>query len=199
MSVSTDTRLFRPEAIAAAKAFIAEIEGAYDQLVVAGSLRRRLARISDVEIVAVPKTEQRAGGLFGDEATASDLLDERLNDLLDNDVVQQRLDVNGHPRWGPLVKYLTYRDVRVDLFCPAAGRFGWILMLRTGPAAFSRQLVVAKDRRTRDGRPGLRPVYIATQDGWLCWRTSGERIPTPTEQHVCDLYGMPYLEPQERT
>jgi DNA polymerase/3'-5' exonuclease PolX len=199
MSVSTDTRLFRPEAIAAAKAFIAELDGTYDQLVVAGSLRRRLARIGDVEIVAVPKTEQRMGGLLGDVPIEHDLLDERMDALLDAGTVQQRLDVNGHPRWGPLVKYLTYRDVRVDLFCPSAERFGWILLLRTGPAAFSRQLVVAKDRRTKDGRPGLRPVYIATQDGWLTWRTSGQRIPTPTEQHVFDLFGLPYLEPQERT
>jgi len=192
-------RLDRADAVAVAKAFVPQIEDCTVQLKVAGSLRRRLAQIGDIEIVAEPKTEPGTSGLFDDMVTTRDLLDERMSELLDSGTVQQRLDVNGHPRWGPLVKYLTYRDVRVDLFCPSAKRFGWILMLRTGPAAFSRQLVVAKDRRTKDGRPGLRPVYIAPQDGWLTWRTSGQRIPTPTEQHVFDLFGLSYLEPWERT
>jgi DNA polymerase/3'-5' exonuclease PolX len=191
-------RLERPEAVAIARALVAQIEDCCAQLKVAGSLRRRLAHVGDIELVAEPKTEPVTSGLFDDIVTTRDLLDERMNELLDSGTVQQRLDINGHPRWGPLVKYLTYRDAKVDLFCPNAERYGWVLLLRTGPAAFSRQLVVAKDRRTKDGRPGLRPVYVAPAAGWLTWRTSAQRIPTPTERHVFELYGLPYLEPWER-
>ena len=50
----------RPEAIAVAKRFVDILDGTYDQLIVAGSLRRRLAMIGDVEIVAVPKVERVA-------------------------------------------------------------------------------------------------------------------------------------------
>ena len=53
-STPADTRIGRPEAVAVARAFVAEIEDCCGELRVAGSLRRRLARISDVEIVAVP-------------------------------------------------------------------------------------------------------------------------------------------------
>jgi DNA polymerase/3'-5' exonuclease PolX len=202
------TRMERPEAIAIAKAFVAQIEDCCAQIKVGGSLRRRLAHIGDIEIVAEPKTAAVSGGLFDDDLTTIDLLHGRLEALLDSGTVQQRLDVNGRPRWGPVVKYLTYRDARVDLFCPDAGRFGWILLLRTGPAPFSRQLVVPRGKipgeartqtKTKDNRRGLMPPHIVPRDGWLTYRMSGERIETPTEQSVFELFGLPYLEPWERT
>ena len=73
------------------------------------------------------------------------------------------------------------------------------MLLRTGPAAFSRQLVVERGRKTKDGRPGLLPPLIVPRDGWLTWRVSGERIETRDERTVFDLFKMAYLEPWERT
>lgn len=189
----------RPEAIAIAKAFVERIEDACERLVVAGSLRRRLARIGDIEIVATPKVERRADGLFADMPTDVDRLDARLLAMLDGDEVSKRPDRNGIPRWGPSLKYLTYRGARVDLFCPEADRFGWVLALRTGPAAFSRQLVVRKDRRTKDGRVGLLPEHVHPADGWLTRGIARERIETPNEADVFDLFGLRHLDPWERT
>lgn len=108
------------------------------------------------------------------------------------------LDTNGAPRWGPTLKYLTYRGARVDLFTPNVERFGWILLLRTGPAAFSRQLVVPRGRRTKDNRPGLLPPQIVPRDGWLTERVSSYRIETPDERSVFELFGLTYQEPWER-
>jgi len=196
---TSDTRMARPEAVEIARAFVAELEGTYLQLVVAGSLRRRLAFVGDVEVVAVPKLEQQSTGLFEEMTTDVDRLDARMLALLDNDEVAKRLDANGTPRWGPTLKYLTYRGARIDLFCPSAERFGWILLLRTGPQEFSRQLVVPKGKRTKDGRPGLLPPHIKPVDGHLTYRTSGERIETKTEQDVFELFKLPYQEPWERT
>jgi DNA polymerase/3'-5' exonuclease PolX len=196
---ATDTRMARPEAIEIAKAFVAELEGTYDQLIVAGSLRRRLAHIGDVEIVAVPKVEQQSAGLFQGMTTDVDLLDARMTALLDNDEVGQRRKSNGSlMSWGPTWKSVTFRDRPIDLFTPSADRFGWILLLRTGPAAFSRQLVVPKGKRTKDNRPGLMPAYVVPSDGRLTYRTSGERIETPDEKSVFELFGLPYREPSER-
>lgn len=201
---AVDTRMARPDAIAIARAFVDLIEDCTDQLIVAGSLRRRLAMIGDIEIVAVPKVERLTGGLFGDDMGPVDLLDGRMTALLDNGEVTKRLDARGSPRWGPTLKYLTYQGARIDLFTPCAERVGWILMLRTGPAQFSRQLVMPKvDHRgkrllTKDRRPGLLPTHIRPHEGWLCYRTSGERIPTPTEQDVFELFDLPYREPWER-
>lgn len=198
-----DTRMARPAAVEVAKAFVELLEGTYDQLIIAGSLRRRLAWIGDVEVVAVPKVETvetTVPDLFGGQVHRGevDLLDATMTMLLDKGRVQKRLDANGSPRWGPTLKYLTFQDTRVDMFTPDAARFGWILLLRTGPAMFSRQLVVPKGKRTKDGRPGLMPAYIVPKDGRLTYRTSGERIETPEERTVFELFGMDFREPWER-
>lgn len=189
--------LHRPEAITAARAFVDHLDGTYDQLIVAGSLRRRLAYVGDVEIVAVPRTEPVTIDLLAEQVVVRDLLDERMADLLEAGAVEKRLDRNGVPRWGPTLKYATFQGIRVDLFCPEAERMGWILLLRTGPAAFSRQLVVERGKKTKDGRPGLRPAHVRCADGWLTW-SSGERISTPTEAEACRVLGIPYAEPWNR-
>lgn len=198
------TRMHRPDAVAIAKRFVWLIEDTTDRLVVAGSLRRRLAMIGHVEIVAVPTVETRTSvtaDLFGETETAVevDTLDLRLGALLKTDVVAKRCDRNGSPRWGPTLKYLTYDGARVDLFTPSAERFGWILMLRTGPYQFSKQLVVPHGKRTNDGRPGLLPPHLISEGGWLRYRTSREQIPTPDERAVFELFKLAYQEPWERT
>lgn len=202
MSGAVDTRMERPRAVEVAKAFVDLIEPYTDQLVVAGSLRRRLARIGDVEIVAVPRLETLPIGspdMFGDQAMGEiDVLDAHMTMLLDRGTVAKRLDANGRPRWGPTLKYLTFDRAPIDLFTPCAERLGWILMLRTGPYKFSKQLVVPKGKRTDDGRPGLLPAYIVPKDGWLTYRTSGERIETPDEAKVFELFGLAYVEPWAR-
>lgn len=204
-----DTRMPRAEAIAIARQFVAEIEPYTTQLIVAGSLRRRLAFVHDIEIVAVPKVERVAHpvtDLFGESVEYSDVdrLAERLNELHALEWVEKRLDANGSPRWGPTLKYLTYQGARVDLFTPCTERLGWILLLRTGPAQFSRQLVLprrddrGRELKTKDTRPGLMPTHIRAEGGWLTWRTSGERIETRTEHDVFELFKLPYREPWER-
>ncbi len=201
---SSGTRMDRVEALRAAKRFIAMIEPYTDQIIIAGSLRRRLPTIGDIEIVAVPKIgvmEIQTLKLFGSEIERRDvdLLDGVMTRILESGAISKRLDMNGAPRWGPALKYLDYEGVRVDLFTCGADRLGWITMLRTGPAEFSRQLVVPRDRLTKDARYGLMPPYIAAKDGWLTYRTSGESIATPTEQSVFDLFGLIYREPWERS
>lgn len=206
---ATATRMARPEAVEIAKAFVAEIEPYTDQLIVAGSLRRRLARIGDIEVVCVPKVEieqVEMVGLFGSEFERRDVdrLDEHMARLLEAGTVEKRLDAAGSPRWGRKLKYLTYRGAPVDLFAPEAGQFGWHLVLRTGPAAFSRQLVVptmddkGRKGRTKDRRPGLMPPNLIAEGGWLRYRLSRERIETPDEQSVFELFGLPWREPWER-
>jgi DNA polymerase/3'-5' exonuclease PolX len=191
--------MLRPTAIAHARAFVDAIEDCTERLIVAGSLRRRLAMIGDIEIVAVPKIERLTDGLFADHHVDADRLDDRMAMLLENGEVSKRLDRNGSPRWGPTLKYLTFQALRVDLFSPTIEQFGWHLVLRTGPAAFSRQLVVERGRRTKDGRPGLLPPHIKPVDGWLTRGIARLRIETPEERDIFELFNIPYLEPQERT
>lgn len=191
------TRMTRPEAIEIAKRFVALIEPYTDQLIVAGSLRRKLAMIGDVEIVAVPKTEierTETVGLFDSEFTTHevDQLDRFITQLVGHNLAQKRLDINGSPRFGPTLKYLTFEGARVDLFTPCAERFGLILAIRTGPWQLSRWLVTQKSKR------GGLPDHLVVRDGWVHYRTSGQRIPTPDEESFFSLLDLPWIPPQDR-
>ena len=193
----TAEKLHRPEAVAIARAFVDALGDTYEHLVVAGSLRRRLAYVKDIEIVVSPKLVAVTSDLLGERHVEHDLLDARMADLLDAGEVEKRLDRNGTPRWGPKLKLCTFRGAPVDLFVCEPGQFGWRLMVWTGPAAFSRQLVLDRGRKTKDGRPGLKPAHIRCADGWLTW-SSGEKIPTPTERAAFAALSLPYVEPWER-
>src|SRR5262245_36533482 len=133
------------------------------------------------------------------------LLDRRLDDLAAEGVITRRARRDGKIVWGPYAKTLVYRGLPIDIFSPERERFGWILLLRTGPQAYSRQLVVERPEpgkraaRTSEGRLGLRPPHVLPREGWLTERTSGRRIETLTERAAFDALELAYLEPWERT
>lgn len=201
------TRMPSSEAGPVAKRFLSLIEGCTEQVYVAGSLRRRLPTVGDVEIVAVPRIEQRSTDMFSEFTTAVDVMHERMLGLLEQGTVIKRPRSDGKTLWGPRAKYLVYDGVPIDLFTPEAERLGIILMIRTGPWGYSRRMVTPTDQTTVVGyRPGGKPIlgkglmpkHMRVAEGWLTYRTSGQKIPTPTEQSVYDLYGLPYAEPWSR-
>jgi DNA polymerase/3'-5' exonuclease PolX len=180
------------------------------QVVIAGSLRRRLPTVGDIEIVAVPMlSEARSVDMFGElvKARTTDHLHDYLESLLTDGIVQKRPRSDGATFWGPKAKYMTFEGIPLDLFTPDADRIGIILAIRTGPAEFSHRLVTPKDQSVVVGRkangheirrPGLMPPMYRVQDGWLTYRVSGERIPTPTEESVFQALGLPWAEPWQR-
>lgn len=208
------------EAAGVAKRFLSLIEDSCDRIVLAGSLRRRLPTVGDVEIVALPKIGARATDMFADVTAPVDLLHERLDQLLAEAIVEKRPRSDGAVFWGPRAKYLTFEGVPFDLFSVVndwrgtkepvraePDRFGIILMIRTGPAGYSHRLVTPKDQqavvgKTSNGqlirKPGLLPTHMRQAEGWLTYRTSGERIPTPEESDVFNLLGLEYVEPWMR-
>jgi hypothetical protein len=145
--------------------------------------------------------------MFGQQAGEVDLLDQHLNDLERTGVVAKRPRSDGKTVWGQKMRYLTFEGMNVDLFTPEAARFGLVLMLRTGPSAYSHQLVTERGKalvvgHQPNGRPitryGLLPSHLRVQDGWLCSRVAGTRIPTPEEIDFYEHTRLPYLEPWER-
>lgn len=196
---ATATRLPLAEAEAVAERLIFQLGGAYGRIELAGSLRRRLPTVGDIELVAIPARYVEVD-LFGEPCGETDLLALRCAALEEAGVIARRRAWNDAViGWGPLAKYLVFEDVAVDLFSPPGDRFGWILALRTGPNAFSNQLVTPVGQTTRLGRPGLMPRYLASRDGWLTYRVSGEKIPVREERDVFEMFELPYAEPWERT
>jgi DNA polymerase/3'-5' exonuclease PolX len=194
----TATRHDLADAEAVAASFIALLAGTYDRLEIAGSVRRKQETVKDIELVAVPTVEPLLD-LFDNPYGRVDLLDHRLGVLRDAGTVEPRRRGDGSTAWGPKTKYLRWGGFPIDLFAVDAARRGWILALRTGPAAFSRQLVVPVGSTTKDGRPGLLPGFLKPRDGWLTYRASAEPVPTPEEDDVWRLFDITPGEPWERT
>jgi DNA polymerase/3'-5' exonuclease PolX len=200
--MSAATGLDLGTAAGVADAFGALLADAAERVVAAGAIRRRAPVVGDIDLLACPRLdtiEQR--DLFGDVVwtVRTDLLDRRLAELLAAGTIGYRRRPDGRIAWGPHWRSLTFEGVGIDLFTPQVARWGWILALRTGPAAFSRQLVTPVGRRSKkEGRDGLLPLALRARDGWLT-RGDGARVSVPEERDVFDLFGLAYLEPWERT
>ena len=198
---ATEQRLPYAAAYAVAQRLLDEIYDCCDEAIIAGPIRRGEPTCGVVEILVVPSVELRhERDLFGEvvRTVPNDRLAARLDSLIDHDVIRRRPRADGKLVWGPSWKALTFENTSVDLFTPERARLGWIVALRTGPAAYRRQLVCPVGLTTKDGRSGLLPPTIKPRGGWLTWGGSGERIVTPTEREVFDLFGLAYPDPRTR-
>lgn len=183
----------RPYAEMAARAEVVRLllEPFCERLAIAGSVRRREHLCSDIEVVAAPR--MAAGdGLFPDNTEYS-LLDRRVDELVaDPDCGwQKRLDARGRGAYGSKYKRLTVDGCPVDLFIvrPPA-QWGVILLIRTGPAGFSRRMVT----------PGALGGYLPGDcqvSGGAIYRGE-ERLNVETEEDWFHLCGMQWLTPERR-
>ncbi len=170
-----------------------------DRISVAGSIRRRRPEVGDVELVAIPLVieRERPTGLFESEIVREDQLAVSCETLFDRkdqygrQIWTKRLDSNGRHAWGPLHKRATWRGFAVDLFCATPANWGWILLLRTGSREFNQRLVT--ERR----KGGCMPEWLQSKGGMLM--SSGQLVPTPTEESVFLALGLEFVPPELRT
>ncbi|HEV8639422.1 MAG TPA: hypothetical protein VG370_34875 [Chloroflexota bacterium] len=178
------------------------LETATERLEVAGSIRRRKPDVGDLEVVCIPRYEQRPADLFGQVRVAVDLLAERCRELLAEGTFAPRLDKNGRQAIGPRYKRLTYRGVALDLFSCEPRTWGCLLLIRTGPAEFNQQLVLKRSQG------GWLPRGFFFRDGRL-WRLPAPytadlaeyaiAVPTPEEADVLRVLGYAFVPPEERS
>lgn len=175
-----------------------------ERIEVAGSIRRRVPRVKDVELVMIPKLEEGKGegqlDLFKGQGTVIlNRLDELLDDWLEIGVIERRLTDKGRASWGPSAKRAKYMGEPVDLFSvlPPA-QWGLIYMIRTGsgvgpegspmngfgPAMLSRWKKISDGGFSKDGCLHL---------------PDGRRCPTPEEEDVFRLCKMEVPPPEART
>lgn len=164
---------------------------------VAGSVRRSCAEVKDVELVAVPRWEERpnsAPSLFAAEAERVNLLHEwATNDAADASV---RWIKTGTPEvvdWEPKPEGKYWRalvddSIKLDLFLAASENYGLILAIRTGSAEFSQALMTYAKHRT--------PYHV--EGGYLRDR-EGAVLETPEERDVFKALKVDYVLPRERT
>lgn len=184
------------EAKAIATDFLELIAASCEQVEIAGSIRRQKADVGDIEVVAVPTTS-RVLDMFGSPTPdLVDHLDVRLADLESDGTIAR--DTHA-PSWGMKHKRLVFQGMTVDLYACEAGRFGWQLALRTGPAEYTHQIVTPRGVRNSDGRYGLLPPHLKFEGGWLTSRVAGARILTPDEKTLFELLGLTCLPPEQRS
>lgn len=192
--MSSGRRLRWAEAMPVATRLVELLADACERIEIAGSLRRRVGEVGDIELVAAPRYEAAPDGFFGVEQV--DLLTMRLARLMVDQVLVPR-DVEVHRadgsievqrRIGDRYQALTFEALPVDLFIvrPPAD-WGVVLTIRTGPADWSERLVTEIKRRR-----------LAVTQGHLVDTLTGERKPCPEERDFFAWIGQPWLDPVDR-
>ena len=187
----TATRLPLADAQDLADALYGRLWDASARLEIAGSIRRKKETVGDIEFCAIPLMAAQFD-LFGEPSgTPRNLLEERVNALLDNGTLRPRPTPSGQLRLGPKYKALRYQGVGVDVFITDVDCWGLIYTIRTGPAGWSKRLVTP----CRQG--GMLPDYMRVKDGRI-WDGHGEALATPEEADVFAVIGQEWIEPEQR-
>jgi DNA polymerase/3'-5' exonuclease PolX len=168
---------------------------ACEQATIAGSIRRRAPDVGDVEILAIPRRRQRivTDGFFDQREVIDDDLRDRVDELIGTGLLAphptdpkrgERYSKLLHPRSG----------LQVDLFSVRTSTWGIGLLIRTGPAAYSHWFVNEARRRGYHVADG----FQLHRGGMGCGSIACEVIPTPEEDEVYRILGLPFVEPARR-
>ena len=162
-----------------------------DRIIVAGSLRRLKAYVGDVEILYIPKFEERKHPEDMFIMRFENLVDEQIAELEKTGVLERRKNVNGSEMFGPKNKLMRHiaTGIPVDLFATTADAWFNYLTCRTGPADSNTRICVAAQRKGWKWNP--------YGNGFTNNRT-GETKVMESEEAVFKFVGLPYLPPEKR-
>lgn len=164
-------------ATADAEAFRRLFAGTYERWEVAGSVRRRVSAVGDIEHVVVGRgVWDRMAELMPEPG----LFEAR------QPVLTRAVYPDGKHRWGDRYRGVVFRGFRHDVFRSEPETLGAILAIRTGPADFSREMVMRLRER------GL------CMNGGRVETSAGNPVPCASEPAFFVLLGAPWMEPHLR-
>ena len=189
------------DALILAKELVEALSPACRRIEIAGSVRRQKPECHDLEIVAIPSWEvQQRLNLFGEvgEIIQVNRLDQRLAELFDAGewVLDEKL-----PRNGPKYKRLAHLATGLccDLFLITRQGWGGAMVIRTGPADFSRAVVTVALRQGKHVADGYllhgHPKETGCPYGEKCPRI----VPTFEEEEFLTALGLRWVDPPKRT
>lgn len=180
----------REAALEVARAVYAALKDDCERIKVAGSLRRGLKTVSDIEFLCIPKIELRSTDLFDSEKEKRDLLSDKLDCMVKWGQLKKRLSATGNETWGAQNKLAVHvaSGIPIDFFTTTAENWWMALAIRTGPKESNIRIAVA-----------------AKKKGWaMNAYGSGFTEPDGTK-HICeseeDVFtgvGLPYYPPERR-
>ena len=181
------TQIPHAEAMRLAQELAAALRPYTTRLEIAGSLRRGKATVGDIELVYVPRFEERQLDLL--TTGQWDVADERIGGWLMDGTLAKRPNVKGHFTWGEKNKLALHRDgTPVDLFATTEANWFVSLVIRTGSKETNLKLTTGA---IRDGN-------TLNAYGRGITRADGTVVRAESEEHVFQLCGVPYLKPHQR-
>lgn len=145
---------------------------------IGGSIRRRLPRIGDIEIVCIPERELMED-LLGEIAS-------RYHRVFVHAVESLGTKVRGSAEGRYAARRLA-DGVQVDIFMADEDNWGLIWLIRTGSVAWVKGVMVA-----------LRQRGYRSAEGRLVRVSDGSVVPTRDEWDVLSRAGMGWVEPELR-
>lgn len=167
----------------------ASLEPVCQQVVIAGSLRRKRALVGDVELLFIPKYEDRLIDMF---ATGPfDLAAERIGQMLEEGLIAKRPKVNGTFTWGESNKLAIHVPSRVPVDFFATTRENWwvSLVVRTGGKLTNLSLTGGAIKLGRS---------LNAYGCGVTHQVSGKVTKAHSEEEVFKLCGVPFRKPEER-
>ncbi len=199
-----------------ATAFLRLFEGCFLHWYFGGSLRRRRGTVTDVEHIIMPKFVPRiADDLYGTPCGSCNAVWERSEALLRDKTITKAVYGEGRKtslsaggeagaheapkapthRWGEKYRGMMFGGVKHELFMADANNLGYILTIRTGPAAFSERTVSLLKQGGRYRAEGGYVRRVIAGDVSLL---TEHIVPCPTETEYLRLCGLPNIPVLER-
>lgn len=159
-----------------------------EDVCVAGSIRRQKPEVGDIEIIYIPRFEDRPVDMFKSELMS--VADERIDMWLQNGTLAKRPSKVGITTWGPKNKLSVHvrSGIHVDFFATTKENWWIALVIRTGSKETNMRLAngaIARKRHLQAYGCG-----VTMPDGST--RTAS------SEEEVFELCGIPYLFPERR-
>lgn len=178
----------RAEALPVAREICIRLKPHCERLIVAGSLRRCSPTVGDVEILYVPRMEERPFDFFSTHMVS--LADEEIARMLVDGTLTKRPSITGTTAWGEKNKLAIHRSlIPVDLFRATDEAWWNYLVCRTGPADSNKRIAMAAQQRGYRWSP-YGSGFVRLSDG--------VEIPVNSESEVFEFVGMPGAEPKDR-
>jgi len=185
---SSKRKYDRALAIKAAKQITDLLMPFTERIILAGSLRRRKLKVSDIEIVYIPTLKIERVDLLTDEPVNQ--FDKELERLIKVKIIAKRKNVRGSEVWGEKNKLAVHvaSGIPVDFFATTPEAWYNYLVCRTGGARNNTLIAEAYQRHGAKWRP----YSIGYSD------KSGKEHQNASEAAVYENAGLKYLHPWMR-
>jgi len=181
-------KVARSTALEVAKELCALLKPVTGRLVVAGSLRRGKMVVGDIEILFIPKLEDRKLDMFVSEGF--NLTEEKIAAMVKYGTIAKRLNKLGNvSAWGPENKLAVHcaSGISVDLFSTTPDKWWVSLVIRTGSKETNLALTTGAQRLGR---------HLHANGAGVS--ENGHMMICRSEEDVFALCGVPYLAPKDR-